>query len=92
MAKALKFECIFCGTPTNFKDNDNAYCIDCYVKIRDSAHTHLPVNPWPISPMPTTPNVPPLDIKPNSTPPWNIICKTGLNQIQDDRDYPIVIC
>lgn len=51
--KKLKFECEFCGTPTNFKDNNHAYCIDCYVKIRNSAHTHLPVNPWPVTPQPT---------------------------------------
>lgn len=55
MSKKLEFECVFCGTPTNFKDNSTAYCIDCYVKVRNSAHSHLPVNPWPVSPMPTTP-------------------------------------
>ena len=52
--KNLKFECEFDGVATNFKDNGHAYCIDCYVKIRNSAHTHLPVNPWPINPRPTT--------------------------------------
>ncbi len=60
----LKFECGFCGEPTNFKDNKMAYCVGCYVKIRNSAHTHLPVNPMPINPLPTTTD-------PN---PFRIIC------------------
>lgn len=51
----LKYNCIFCDKLTNFKDGGNAYCVDCYVKIRNSAHTHLPVNPWPVTPLPTTP-------------------------------------
>lgn len=59
MAKPkLKYECEFDGVPTNFKDNGHTYCIDCYVKIRNSAHTHLPVNPWPVTPMPTIPSIP----------------------------------
>lgn len=52
--KKLKYECSFCGESTNFKDDDRAYCIDCYAKLRDSAHTHQIVNPLPvtITPMP----------------------------------------
>lgn len=33
MAKKLKYECEFCGTPTNFEDMGHQYCVDCYVKI-----------------------------------------------------------
>lgn len=58
MLQVLDFNCIFCGRGTNFKDNDKAYCIDCYCKLRETAHTHegetgLP-KPLKISPQPTT--------------------------------------
>ena len=45
-------DCVFCGEYTNFQDKGNYYCIDCYVKLRNSAHTHdLPVNPQPLTPV-----------------------------------------
>lgn len=48
-----EYKCIFCGTITYFEDEGKAYCIDCYCKIRNSAHTHeLPKN-TPINPLPT---------------------------------------
>ena len=48
-----KMKCIFCGNTTYFADKSKAYCVDCYCKLRNSAHTHdLPKN-TPISPMPT---------------------------------------
>lgn len=61
MAKEVKqatlrkeYKCIFCGKVTYFEDKGTAYCIDCYCKLRNSAHTHdLPKN-TPITPMPTT--------------------------------------
>jgi hypothetical protein len=61
MAKEIKqangkkeYKCIFCGKVTYFEDEGTAYCIDCYCKLRNSAHTHeLPKN-TPITPMPTT--------------------------------------
>jgi hypothetical protein len=48
----LKLECCFCNTPTNFEDLGKAYCIDCYVKLRDSAHTHPMPSNVPLTPMP----------------------------------------
>lgn len=46
-----KHYCVFCGEQTGFEDKGKYYCIDCYVKLRNSAHTHtLPVNPEPITP------------------------------------------
>lgn len=44
--------CVFCGTGTNFEDKGRFFCIDCYVKLRNSAHTHdMPVNPQPLTPL-----------------------------------------
>lgn len=60
--KILKHECAFCGTPTNFVDNEVAYCIDCYAKLRNSAHVHLQpqISPIPnINPLPSPWNNPP---------------------------------
>lgn len=74
----LKFHCIFCSTPTNFKDNGKAYCIDCYVKIRDSAHTHK-INPTPVDPAPITP-------MPLINPRWQD------TRIIPDFPKPVVIC
>jgi hypothetical protein len=56
----LKYECLFCAAPTNFEDNGNAYCIDCYCKLRNSAHEHV-VNPGQvtISPQPLSKDVVP---------------------------------
>lgn len=76
MSKTLKLSCDFCGTPTNFQEKGHDYCIDCYVKIRNSAHTHkdleaLPVRPSPINPMPLTP--PGIAI-PAFQPPYRVIC------------------
>lgn len=50
----LKYKCAFCTTPTNFEDNKVAYCIDCYCKLRNSAHQHVfaEPRPLPIAPMP----------------------------------------
>lgn len=99
----LKHTCIFCGTPTNFEDNQKAYCIDCYCKLRNSAHTHdapesLP-KPLPISPMPgvTVPSMPmrPYEIGdyPNKWGDLQITCTTTTKgvpfytQVDTDR-YP----
>jgi hypothetical protein len=49
-------KCRFCHAETWFVDADEPYCIDCYCKLRNSAHTHQVVNPQPvvINPLPTT--------------------------------------
>lgn len=78
----LPYSCIFCATATGFKDGDKAYCIDCYVKLRDSAHIHigdgLPIKPNPINPNPI-PYWPPIVFEPRQ-PLWEhngqITCTT----------------
>lgn len=72
MKNKLKFECIFCGEPTNFKETKIAYCIDCYAKVQAAKRPVIgtaaptPAVGWPYMPVYYPPVV--YKVVPNTSP------------------------
>lgn len=85
-----ELHCVFCEATTRFKEKGKAYCIDCYVKLRNSAHYHeikdgeVQIEPKPLDKI----NLP--YIPPNLYPPvpWKNPYYIG----DDPFNQPRIIC